>query len=1245
MTRRAIVFTANSVHVAQANLMIESLFDPARGNFDGDLWVISTHLSKRCRQFLESRGIRYLINPLISLGNWKYRREIARAQPEYVNGVLDEDAAFELYRNKRMSKLIICDWADKFGDAYDQMALCDNDLYFQRDVNELFDKCRADRSVLWYWQEENENLPGTSLWVKNFHYARFHDTSDMDFGKHEINIGFIVSTPQLISNVFAQVRNLFSSCAIELFRDHRWHDQDLVRVIRAKSPELFRLFDEGDVLHLCNGGKELLQEPKPQLFLHNKTEQKPYVVHFAGGMWKPFASIAQSYKVDADAYFYMEELSERFDKVRRTSAYDPFDKDTEFLSEHNIRTRDVARSDWIKRRADSNKKSMLFFTWLDTGSHIPYAHKLSDFLEDDTFDLAIIDGNVNHHDYEDMVIEDAPDLLTFVTKTVRNRWFAQVFGYERDDIPAEAIAGAIACLEKEYGCSKRAARAVANAAYIYLMQTLSFYRPNVVVYWSRYSLVPRILEYICRDLGIPMITMELGVLPDTLGFDCMGHMGESWVAQCADEFNALALDDADLANAEAYLDRVRSERPSRNKAIEVGGETGRQFARLAESDKKVLLVVGSNDAASGNVPYDQKAEEFHSPFFRDNDEIVAHFSELYSDDPTVEVVYKPHPIAITRGLDLSRDYPGVIVVSDCDLEQCIEVADLVVVNVSQSSYEALLRDKPVLMLGINQINGSGAVYQPKDRDDIDRAVMKALSGGLTEEQSRQFSHHVARLLKYYLYSVSGSTGARPQADLAGDLLAFLSREEPKYLASEATALRAYRNAERFEASATPRLSIVMPIFNGEKYLASCIGSILNQTMPDFELLCVNNGSTDASQDILEYFSAIDPRVKILWQDEPNQSASRNLGAASARGEFLHFCDCDDELVPDAYSQLLETIEKVDADVLFFYFVEMSNRPEIFEPRYRRANNFLPDAEVFQLTDDTKPIFALFPFPWAKVYRRSHFEEYSLFFDVDCRNYEDNPQNIETLQSSDKVFALNKRLYRHRLRPDSIAMTTHERVYGMIDAVRLMNENCEESGKYAQFQPFLAPYKIHLLNFAWDRLPDQMKEDFLDAIPDLIRPGDERYFSEGPATSLFLNLNIGSIDFVRNAAAGDKRVARDLKDRAADKLPIASEQASFPELRKARSQLLTAATQFAALPGNQRARREAEVLADDGFQLFALARLLRKSGGIRGAKLSRLDKAVLSILYALQSGYYRVSGKRSKLRAVARNSISPGPTPN
>ncbi len=1120
MTRNAIVFTANTMHVAQANLMIDSLFDPEKGNFEGDLWVISTHLSSGCQEYLESRGIRYLVNPLSSFQNWKYRRDIARSQPEFLRGKLEEEDAFLLYRNKRMTKLIINDWVEKFGGNYDAVALCDNDLYFQRDVNELFQRtAQSDPDVLWYWQEENRNLPGTNLWMKNAHYSRLHSSDGLDFGQHEINIGFVITSPLTMRSVFRRVEALFSSCNIELFRDCLWHDQDLVRLIRAQNPKLFRLFEEGDVLHLRNGGEKLVDERTPQEFFHKKTQEKPYVVHFAGGAWRAYPSIAPSYLVNEDAYFFMEEQTEQFDEIRRLTDYDPFDASSPFYTEHNTKSKTAARAEWMKLTTDSKKKRMLFFSWLDTGSHRPLRGTLKEFLNKNTFDLAVIDGNVHANDIDGLIAEDLPDLLAHVTRTVFDNHLGRQFGYRRSDIPEEAISGAITALVKEYGCSQRNARAVANAAYIYLSKALAFYRPDVVVGWGAYLLCSRILRKICEQRGIPFLTMELGVLPETLAFDCLGHMGESWVAQNVDAFHALPLADADMLAAKNYLEKTRRDRPSRNVKVDVSPAVSNQLWRLKNSGKKVVAFIGSNCAFSGHVPYGKNARTYHSPFFRDNDDVVRNLSEAFAGDPDIQLIYKPHPISITRGVDLTDEYPNVTVLKDVNLDDCLMVADLALVKVSQGNYEALLRDTPVLMLGRNQLNGSGAVYELSSRDALRDDVLNALQTGLTSAQKTSFEEHVARLLKYYVYSVSGAEFGRPQSQVAEDIEALLNVSGPAHLEAEQIALNAHNKAAQL-VEGTPALSIIMPVFNGEQYLADCIGSILSQSFGDFELLCVNNGSTDRSQEILDYFARRDARVKPLYQEEPNQRSARNLGVKHAKGAYLHFFDCDDLLVPTAYEELLSAMQETQADVLYFFFDELYNVSKTGRPRHREFQNYLPQQGLFAMEEQHKRLFAQYPFPWAKVFKADFFRDKDLYFDLDCANFDDNPQNLRTLLSSQNIFVLNKPFYKFRINQNSMTQSVNPRVIGMLDAVRLMNEIYTKFGRYDEFQKYYVPYKIHLLHFAWTRLPEDLKEAYLADISGLFLPGDDEYFERDDLASMFPYMSQGKVEFIRSALRGE-----------------------------------------------------------------------------------------------------------------------------
>lgn len=107
------------------------------------------------------------------------------------------------------------------------------------------------------------------------------------------------------------------------------------------------------------------------------------------------------------------------------------------------------------------------------------------------------------------------------------------------------------------------------------------------------------------------------------------------------------------------------------------------------------------------------------------------------------------------------------------------------------------------------------------------------------------------------------------------------------------------------------ISIIVPIYNAEQYLKSCIGSLLRQTEKDLQIILVDDESTDGSYAIAESFAAKDPRILLLQQSHAGQSAARNLGLQHAKGEFIAFVDADDAIEPDWCERHLEAIEGVD----------------------------------------------------------------------------------------------------------------------------------------------------------------------------------------------------------------------------------------------------------------------------------------------------------------------------------------------
>ena len=105
------------------------------------------------------------------------------------------------------------------------------------------------------------------------------------------------------------------------------------------------------------------------------------------------------------------------------------------------------------------------------------------------------------------------------------------------------------------------------------------------------------------------------------------------------------------------------------------------------------------------------------------------------------------------------------------------------------------------------------------------------------------------------------------------------------------------------------ISIIVPVYNAEKYLSRCIDSILRQTFADFELILVNDGSSDKSKEICEKYLESDPRIKLINQENSGVSAARNTGLDNASGEYIGFVDSDDFIEKNMYEELYNILKK------------------------------------------------------------------------------------------------------------------------------------------------------------------------------------------------------------------------------------------------------------------------------------------------------------------------------------------------
>ncbi len=191
----------------------------------------------------------------------------------------------------------------------------------------------------------------------------------------------------------------------------------------------------------------------------------------------------------------------------------------------------------------------------------------------------------------------------------------------------------------------------------------------------------------------------------------------------------------------------------------------------------------------------------------------------------------------------------------------------------------------------------------------------------------------------------------------------------------------------------PKISVIVPVYNVERYLSRCLDSILSQTYSDIEIICVNDGSTDNSADILSDYAARDSRVKIVTQKNSGLSVARNIGLKHATGQYISFIDSDDWIDVEYYEYLLGQIEKHNADIAVAAMRTVNQRTvSDIDNLYCVTDDFIQ--KVKNLTTGSV---------CDKVFKKELFDD--IMFQPG-RYYEDNIVLIQTMYAANTVVFSN-----------------------------------------------------------------------------------------------------------------------------------------------------------------------------------------------------------------------------------------------
>ncbi|WP_405294789.1 glycosyltransferase family 2 protein [Methanobrevibacter sp.] len=276
-----------------------------------------------------------------------------------------------------------------------------------------------------------------------------------------------------------------------------------------------------------------------------------------------------------------------------------------------------------------------------------------------------------------------------------------------------------------------------------------------------------------------------------------------------------------------------------------------------------------------------------------------------------------------------------------------------------------------------------------------------------------------------------------------------------------------------------KVSVILAVYNEEKYIKKAIESVLNQTLDDFELIIVDDGSTDATSEIINSFD--DSRIKTIFQTNQGPGASRNNALDIASGDYIAFLDGDDwyseNLLEIAYGEA----SRNNTDLTFFQMINYNNG-EVYENDWFSLKSFDDSFKdrVFEPSQTPGSIFDLSVGVCQKIYNREFLRSIDARFPEGIF-FEDMPFFYYVYLKAKRISIIKRHLYYRRKHDESITHVVDEKFFDTVRAGQVLMDIFIENGWYDAYKFDLLAYKINGPRFALRDMPLKCKPHMFDLI--------------------------------------------------------------------------------------------------------------------------------------------------------------------
>lgn len=280
----------------------------------------------------------------------------------------------------------------------------------------------------------------------------------------------------------------------------------------------------------------------------------------------------------------------------------------------------------------------------------------------------------------------------------------------------------------------------------------------------------------------------------------------------------------------------------------------------------------------------------------------------------------------------------------------------------------------------------------------------------------------------------------------------------------------------------PKISVIIPVFNTEKYLEASLRSIMNQTYKNLEIICVNDGSTDNSLELLRKLQQEDERIIVIDKENEGQGMSRNKGMEKATGEWISFIDSDDTLELDAYERITAVISE-DTDMVHFGIqmiyengdLKVKTDNEYYNIKYDGLIE-VPRTKLHKLDGSAS----------NKLFKKSIIDKYNIRFKKIL--YEDFQFSMQYISIIDKIYYLPDKLYNYLRRGGSTMTSTFQRSPRAIDHLYALEAVCD----FIIAHNRLEEHKRVLRKFFMSYYGASIKYSTEDMLPAIVKKSEEMY---------------------------------------------------------------------------------------------------------------------------------------------------------